>query len=83
MDRRDIGTVVFRRTPVKIFLTASVTEVRARPRVCLELEQRGTPGNPYDESCVSSMKRDYNDSHRAAAPPGGGGHNGRRYPRSI
>lgn len=65
MDGRDIGTVVLPQAEVKVFLTAS-SEVRARRR-CLELEQRGTP-RPYDEVLAELVERDYNDSHRAAAP---------------
>ena len=65
MDGRDIGTVVLPDAEVKIFLTASA-EVRAQRR-CLELEQRGTP-KPYDEVQRELNERDYNDSHRAAAP---------------
>ena len=65
MDGRDIGTVVLPDAEVKIFLTASA-EVRAQRR-CLELEQRGMP-KPYDEVLRELNERDYNDSHRAAAP---------------
>ncbi len=65
MDGRDIGTVVLPDAEVKIFLTASAG-VRAQRR-CLELEQRGTP-KPYDEVLRELNERDYNDSHRAAAP---------------
>lgn len=65
MDGRDIGTVVLPQADVKIFLTASA-EVRARRR-CLELEQKGTPA-PYQDVLEDIKKRDYNDSHRAAAP---------------
>ena len=65
MDGRDIGTVVLPDAEVKIFLTASA-EVRAQRR-CLELEQRGTP-KPYDEVLREMEERDYNDTHRAAAP---------------
>ena len=50
---------------VKIFLCADV-ETRARRR-CLELEQRGTP-KPFDEVLREMEQRDYNDTHRAAAP---------------
>ena len=60
MDGRDIGTVVLPDAEVKIFLTASA-EVRAQRR-CL-----GTP-KPYDEVLHELNERDYNDSHRAAAP---------------
>ena len=65
MDGRDIGTVVLPDATVKIFLTASVEE-RARRR-CRELEQRGTP-ETYDRVLAEMRQRDYDDSHRAAAP---------------
>ena len=65
MDGRDIGTVVLPDAEVKVFLTASAEE-RARRRM-LELEQRGTP-QPFDEVLRAIQERDWNDSHRAAAP---------------
>lgn len=65
MDGRDIGTVVLPDAQIKIFLTAPL-EVRARRRF-LELEQRGTP-RPYEDVLKEMEQRDYNDSHRAAAP---------------
>ena len=65
MDGRDIGTVVLPDATVKVFLTADAAE-RARRR-CLELEQRGTP-QPFDEVLQDIQQRDWNDSHRAAAP---------------
>ena len=65
MDGRDIGTVVLPDAEVKIFLTADAEE-RARRRF-LELEQRGTP-KPYDEVLSELKERDWNDTHRAAAP---------------
>ena len=65
MDGRDIGTVVLPDAQVKIFLTASA-EARAKRR-CLELEQRGTP-QPLEQILADIQERDYNDSHRAAAP---------------
>ena len=65
MDGRDIGTVVLPDATVKIFLTASVEE-RALRR-CRELEQRGTP-EAYEQVLTEMRQRDYNDSHRAAAP---------------
>ena len=34
---------------------------------CLELEQRGTP-KPFDEVLREMEERDYQDTHRAAAP---------------
>ena len=65
MDGRDIGTVVLPHAQVKIFLTAS-PESRARRR-CLELEQRGTP-EPYEKVLEDIQHRDWNDTHRSAAP---------------
>ena len=65
MDGRDIGTVVLPQADAKIFLTAS-PEARARRR-CDELAQRGTPQD-YAEVLREMEERDYNDTHRAAAP---------------
>lgn len=65
MDGRDIGTVVLPDAEVKIFLTAD-EKVRAQRR-CLELEQRGTPKS-FEKVLAEIRERDYNDSHRAAAP---------------
>lgn len=65
MDGRDIGTEVLPDAEVKIFLTAS-PEARARRR-CLELENRGTP-QPYETVLREIQERDWNDTHRAAAP---------------
>ena len=65
MDGRDIGTMVLPDADVKIFLYADV-KVRAGRRA-LELEQRGTP-KPYEEVLREMEERDYNDTHRAAAP---------------
>ncbi len=65
MDGRDIGTVVLPDAQVKVFLTAS-PEARARRRL-LELEQRGTP-QPFEQILKEIEERDWNDSHRAAAP---------------
>lgn len=65
MDGRDIGTVVLPEATVKIFLTAD-PEVRARRRM-LELEERGTP-EPFESVLRDIQERDWNDTHRAAAP---------------
>ena len=65
MDGRDIGTVVLPDAELKIFLTAAVEE-RAGRRV-KELERRGTP-EPFEKVLEEMKQRDYNDSHRAAAP---------------
>ena len=53
MDGRDIGTVVLPGAQVKIFLTASAGD-RARRR--------------YEQVLADVERRDYNDTHRAAAP---------------
>ncbi len=65
MDGRDIGTVVLPDAELKIFLTAAVEE-RARRRE-RELIRRGTP-EPFEKVLAEMKQRDYNDSHRAAAP---------------
>lgn len=65
MDGRDIGTVVLPEAQVKIFLTAS-PEARAERR-CKELAEKGMP-TPYEDVLADIVQRDYNDTHRAAAP---------------
>lgn len=65
MDGRDLGTVVRPEAELKIFITAAPEE-RARRR-CRELELRGTP-EPYEKVLADIQQRDYNDTHRAAAP---------------
>ena len=65
MDGRDIGTVVLPFADVKICLTASA-EDRARRRF-EELLAKGTEVT-FDEVLRDMKERDYNDSHRAAAP---------------
>ena len=65
MDGRDIGTVVLPAADLKIFLTASPA-ARAQRR-CRELAEKGTPV-PYEEVLRDIQQRDYDDSHRVAAP---------------
>ena len=65
MDGRDIGTVVLPDAPVKIFLTAA-PEARAMRRY-KELIAKGVDAD-YDTVLSEVLERDYNDSHRAAAP---------------
>ncbi len=65
MDGRDIGTVVLPDAGLKVFLTASAEE-RARRRH-VELQEKGVD-TTYDEVLADMKKRDYDDSHRAAAP---------------
>lgn len=64
-DGRDMGTVVFPRAPVKIFLTASA-QVRAQRRV-LQLEQKGASAD-FDEILKEIQDRDERDTKRAASP---------------
>lgn len=65
MDGRDIGTVVLPDATIKIYLTAA-PEARARRR-WLEQQQKGIQES-YEEVLAAVKKRDYDDSHRAAAP---------------
>ena len=65
MDGRDIGTVVFPKAELKLFLTAS-PEVRAQRRFD-ELKEKG--GQPvYEEVLKDVNDRDYRDTHRAESP---------------
>ena len=65
MDGRDIGTVVLPDATVKIFLTAS-PEARAERRR-KELEEKGQPAD-FATVLADIEQRDYQDTHRAAAP---------------
>ncbi len=65
LDGRDIGTVVFPRAPVKIFLTAT-PEARARRRL-LQRGQHPEPGKMSREAARLS-ERDRLDSTRDVAP---------------
>ncbi len=65
MDGRDIGTVILPDATVKVFLTAS-PEARAQRRL-KELREKGTDTD-YDTVLQDIRQRDYQDSHRAAAP---------------
>lgn len=65
MDGRDIGTVVLPDAQVKIFLTAS-PEARAGRRY-KELIENGMDVK-YEDILSDVIRRDYNDTHRAAAP---------------
>ncbi len=65
MDGRDIGTVVLPDAAVKIFLTADPRE-RAMRRY-KELVAKGEAVE-FDTVLREVEERDYNDSHRAAAP---------------
>ena len=65
MDGRDIGTVVLPNATVKIFLTAT-PEARATRR-WKEYREKGID-MPYEEVLADVKQRDYQDTHRAAAP---------------
>ncbi len=65
MDGRDIGTVVLPQAELKIFLTATA-EDRAERRFA-ELQEKGI-ATTFEEVLADMQKRDYDDSHRAAAP---------------
>jgi len=65
MDGRDIGTVVFPKAELKLFLTAS-PEVRAQRRYD-ELVAKGEKPK-FDEVLADVNDRDYRDTHRAESP---------------
>ena len=65
LDGRDIGTVVLPDADVKIFLTASAQK-RAERRY-KELKEKGHDVD-FNALLEEIIQRDYNDSHRAAAP---------------
>ena len=65
MDGRDIGTVVFPKAELKIFVTASA-EVRAQRRYD-ELKAKGMDAD-YADILKNVEERDYIDSPRATSP---------------
>ncbi|MGI6264386.1 MAG: (d)CMP kinase [Acutalibacteraceae bacterium] len=65
MDGRDIGTVVLPHARVKIFLTASAEDRAARRYD--ELREKGV-STTFDEVLADMIRRDHDDSTRAAAP---------------
>ena len=65
MDGRDIGTVVFPKAELKLFLTAS-PEVRAQRRFD-ELVLKGEHPD-YNAVLADVNDRDYRDTHRAESP---------------
>ena len=66
LEGRDIGTVVFPNADVKAFVTASPEE-RARRRL-KELADKGAKDSTFDKVLEDIVKRDKQDSERAAAP---------------
>lgn len=65
MDGRDIGTVVFPKAELKIFMTAS-PETRAQRRFD-ELQSKGQKV-PYEDVLKNVQERDYIDTHRDDSP---------------
>ncbi len=65
MDGRDIGTVVFPKAELKIFMTASA-ETRAQRRF-VELQSKGQDV-PYEAVLKNVQERDYIDTHRDDSP---------------
>lgn len=65
MDGRDIGTVVFPKAELKLFLTAS-PEIRAERRYKELVEKGETPD--YEAVLSDVNDRDYRDTHRAESP---------------
>ena len=66
LDGRDIGTVVLKDAPVKVFMVASA-KARAERRVKENIE-KGIEGTDYETILQDIEKRDYQDSHRANSP---------------
>ena len=64
-DGRDMGTVVFPKAQVKMFLDAS-SEVRAKRR-CLQLEAKNKPAD-YETILKEIQERDDRDRNRPVAP---------------
>ena len=65
MDGRDIGTVVFPKAELKIFMTAS-SETRAQRRFS-ELQEKGQTVS-FEEVLKNVEDRDYIDTHRDDSP---------------
>ena len=65
MDGRDIGTVVFPKAELKIFMTAS-SETRAQRRF-EELQSKGEKVS-FEEVLQNVQQRDYIDTHRDDSP---------------
>ena len=65
LDGRDIGTVVLKDAPVKIYMVAS-PEARAERRM-LQNQEKGIESD-YQEILEDIIKRDYQDMHREHSP---------------
>lgn len=65
MDGRDIGTVVFPKAELKIFLTAD-EQIRAQRRLRELLVKK--PDTTLEEVLENIKTRDYEDTHRSVSP---------------
>ena len=65
-EGRDIGTTVFPKAEIKIFLTASIEERSKRRK--LELENKGHGKIKFNEIKNQIKKRDFDDSNRKISP---------------
>ena len=65
LDGRDIGTVVLKDAPVKIYMVTS-PEARAQRRL-LQNQKNGIEGD-YESILEDIKKRDYQDMHREVSP---------------
>ena len=65
LDGRDIGTVVLKDAPVKLYLTATA-EARAQRRMLQNIE-KGLEAD-YEQILEDIRKRDYQDMHREFSP---------------
>lgn len=65
LDGRDIGTVVLKDAPVKLFMVASA-KARAQRRVA-QNKEKGIDGD-YESILKDIEARDYQDSHRENSP---------------
>lgn len=64
-DGRDMGTAVFPKAQLKIFLTASAEE-RGRRRL-LQLQEKGVEGD-FEQVLADIEARDFQDRNRSASP---------------
>ena len=66
LDGRDIGTVVLKDAPVKIYMVASA-QARAKRRVA-QNKEKGIEGDDYETILAEIEARDHQDTHRANSP---------------
>ena len=66
LDGRDIGTVVLKDAPIKIYMVAS-SVARANRRVKQNIE-KGIEGSDFEKILSDIEARDYQDTHRQYSP---------------